>query len=141
MAVQKINQLKNATKIHGMGRSQSAPQYLTALMNTKIVLSPWGHGEACYRDFEALFCGCILLKPDSSFVNCWPDIYQNNKTYIPCKADFSDLQDKVDWIKGHWNQLIDFRHQNLRLVHAAKRPEDFAKHMSKVFHDCMERVI
>ena len=132
--------MKNVTKIARNGRPHPAPQYISELLNTKIVVSPWGHGEACYRDFEALFCGCILLKPDSSFVKCWPDIYDNDKTYIPCKADFSDLQEKVSWIKSNWIKLTEFRERNLNLVLDARKPENFAKHMSRVFNECFKRL-
>jgi len=140
LALKKINELRNVIKIAGNGRLHPAPQYINELLNTKIVVSPWGHGEACYRDFEALFCGCILLKPDSSFVKCWPDIYDNDKTYIPCKADFSDLQDKVNWIKINWVKLTDMRERNMKMVLDARRPENFANHMSEVFNECFKRL-
>lgn len=137
-AVEQIKKLKGASSICFGGRPQTAKNYIISLLNTKIALSPWGHGEACYRDFEAMFCGCVLLKPDSSFVKSWPDIYQNGITYIPCNADFSDLQEKVDWIKGNWSKLADMRKSNLELVIRARRPKEFADHMSGIFHDCLK---
>lgn len=140
LALEKVKMLKKVTSITGSTRLRPLPQYINELLNTKIVLSPWGHGEACYRDYEAMFCGCVLLKPDSGFVNSWPDIFVNDITYIPCKADFSDLQQKIDWIKSNWNGLSDFRERNMRLVLDARKPENFAKHMSDVFNACFKRL-
>ena len=30
-------------------------EYFELLKNSKIALSPWGNGEWCWRDFEAIF--------------------------------------------------------------------------------------
>jgi hypothetical protein len=140
IALQEAKKLNQFSAILASGRPIPQKQYFLDLLNSKIVLSPWGHGEACYRDFEALFCGCILLKPDSNFVECWPDIYVNNETYIPCKPDFSDLKEKIEWIKSNWNKLSDFRERNMLLVKEARRPDNFAEHMSEVFNNCFKRI-
>lgn len=139
LCIEKINSLTGCSVICNSGRTQSFKDYTKSLLNTKIVVSPWGHGEACYRDFEALFCGCVLIKPDTGFVDCWPNIYQNNITYIPCKVDFSDLQEKVDWVKQNWNKLLDQRIMNKELVVNARKPEVFAEHISKILSNCIKR--
>jgi spore maturation protein CgeB len=62
-----------------------------------MVLSPFGWGEVCIRDYEAVACGAMLIKPDMSHVHTNPDIFRANETYVPVKWDFSDLADKVDY--------------------------------------------
>lgn len=50
-------------------------EYMNKLMDAKIVLSPFGWGEYCYRDYEALLCGCIVVKPYFEPVISVPCIY------------------------------------------------------------------
>ena len=38
-------------------------EYYRIMADTKVILSPFGWGEFCYRDYEALLCGCIVVKP------------------------------------------------------------------------------
>ena len=77
--------------------SLSFNKYTKMLNQTAIVPSPFGLGEICYRDFEILFSGCLMIKPDMQHIKTWPNIYIPMETYIPCRWDFSDLEEKVRW--------------------------------------------
>lgn len=50
-------------------------QYNNELVRSRIVLSPFGWGELCFRDFEAVFSGALLMKPDMSHLETWPDVF------------------------------------------------------------------
>ena len=54
------------------------------------MLSPFGWGEVCYRDFEAAIGGSVLIKPDMSHVATWPNIY-TIKSYVPLSWDLNEL--------------------------------------------------
>ena len=71
-------------------------EYNKEIKNVKVILSPYGWGEVCFRDFEAIFNGGVLVKPDMSHIETWPDIFVPNETYIPIKWDGTDLIEKVD---------------------------------------------
>ena len=62
-------------------------------MNSKVLISLYGWGEICYKEFEATICGCCFIMPDMSNIKTWPNIYQNEKTYLPIKWDLSNLED------------------------------------------------
>ncbi|MBE2179498.1 MAG: glycosyltransferase family 1 protein [Chthoniobacterales bacterium] len=70
-------------------------QYAEEMLTSKICVSPFGYGEICWRDFEAVAYGCLLIKPDMGHVESRPDIFQPFKTYIPVAWDFSDLEQKL----------------------------------------------
>lgn len=57
-------------------------EYLDNLLDSKIVLSPWGWGTWCIRDFEALICGCIVIKMPCTNTLTYPDIYHPNKQFF-----------------------------------------------------------
>ena len=71
-------------------------EYMKELENSKIVLSPFGNGEICYRDFEAIINGATLIKPNMSHIKTWPDIYKPGKTYVSVKWDFSNLNEQIE---------------------------------------------
>lgn len=69
----------------------SRKEFYKEMQTIRGVLSPFGWGEICHRDFEAIIYGCTLLKPDMEHVDTFPQIYFKNETYIPIKWDASDL--------------------------------------------------
>jgi hypothetical protein len=71
-------------------------KYYRELANSKIVLSPFGWGEVCFRDFEAILAGALLFKPDMSHLVTWPNVYLPYETYVPLKWDGSDLLEKAE---------------------------------------------
>ncbi len=57
----------------------------------QAVLSPFGWGEVCFRDAEAVIAGAVLVKPLMDHVETWPDIYLPRETYMPVAWDASDV--------------------------------------------------
>lgn len=71
-------------------------QFNRETANSKIVLSPFGWGELCLRDFETVRSGALLLKPDMSHIETWPDVFIPNETYVPFNWDAGDLVEKAE---------------------------------------------
>lgn len=57
--------------------------YIENLKRSNAIVSPFGWGEICYRDFEAFIYGSALIKPNMDHLDTWPNLYKPNKTYIP----------------------------------------------------------
>ena len=70
-------------------------RYLRELGQSKLTFSPFGYGEICWRDYEAMALGSLLLKPDMSHLKVSPNIFIPYETYIPLAWDFSDFDEKV----------------------------------------------
>ncbi|MDA3939476.1 MAG: glycosyltransferase [Spirochaetia bacterium] len=73
-------------------------QYNRELSQSRIVLSPFGWGELCFRDFEAVLSGSLLLKPDMSHLETWPDVFVDGKTYVGFSWNSEDLLEKANTI-------------------------------------------
>ena len=71
------------------------------MRKSKCTLSPFGMGEICYRDFEIIQYGSVMIKPTMSNVITHPNIYIPYETYIPCALDWSDLIEKIEWVKNN----------------------------------------
>ena len=68
------------------------------LQRSTACFSPFGYGELCWRDIEAIAAGAVLIKPDMSHLRTEPNLYRDGETYIACRWDFADLSDKVSEI-------------------------------------------
>lgn len=91
-----VEALEGLTVVTGTGIGHH--RFLAELAQSKICFSPFGYGEVCWRDFEAVMCGAVLLKQDMSHVETEPDIFLPDETYVPVKWDLSDLNEKVRWL-------------------------------------------
>ena len=88
-----------------------APEFITGMVDqtqynretacSRIVLSPFGWGELCLRDFEAVRSGALLLKPDMSHLETWPDIFTDGLTCAAFKWDGSDVVEKARYYLEH----------------------------------------
>ena len=92
--ISEMNPQKRELFLTGMTNQK---QYYRELRNSKIVLSPFGWGEVCFRDFEAILAGALLLKPDMSHLLTWPNVYIPYETYVPLKWDGTDLLEKSEY--------------------------------------------
>jgi hypothetical protein len=75
--------------------------YWRELAASKLCFSPFGYGEITWRDYEAVMCGALLLKPDMAHCETDPDIFVSFETYVPVAWDFSDVADKVRYYLRH----------------------------------------
>lgn len=96
------------------GQRLSTIEYLNTMYNCKIVLAPFGFGEVTPRDLEASMFGCVLIKPDMSHLEMIPNVYIPNQTYVPCKHDFSDINEKIDYVLSDYTNLQKFYTENFR---------------------------
>jgi hypothetical protein len=70
-------------------------EFMRELSASKLCFSPFGYGELCWRDLEAIAAGSVLVKPDMSHLETLPDLYEPGVTYLPCRWDFADLEEVV----------------------------------------------
>lgn len=85
--------LTGVTVLRGAG--VPIAQFLTELRHSKVCFSPFGYGEVCWRDFEAVMSGAVLLKPDMGHIETDPDIFLPWETYVPLAWDLSDLPETL----------------------------------------------
>ncbi|MFG1481079.1 hypothetical protein V5F53_20870, partial [Xanthobacter sp. V4C-4] len=104
-----LSNIENANILIGIGRSLSQENWASILSDTKICVSPYGYGEYSWKDYEALYAGCILIKPTSNFVTTHGfDIYKEGAHCIECKPDFSDLEKIVHEVLNDEEKWANF---------------------------------
>ena len=66
-------------------------QFYLEMAECVASFSPFGWGEVCFRDFESLLAGCVVIKPDCGHFETYPDMYRAGETYASVRWDGSDL--------------------------------------------------
>lgn len=139
MAGKALETLENVPRLVGYGRVLQRATFLQTLTQTKIFLSPFGLGEFSWKDYEAIYAGCVLVKPEADFVTTYGfDIYGKNRYCVSCKHDFSDLKDIVDDIlsnEARYQQLAD--QARAELLKAAEL-ESYATDVAGVIKEAVE---
>jgi hypothetical protein len=129
------------TAIGGIGHARNTYQptaYAKEIRQAKVVLSPWGWCAVCHRDWEALAAGCVLVKPDSSFVESFPDITSIRAPYIPCRLDFADVPAIVEHVVANWEFYRPLRERGLRLAQAALDDTQNAARLQQIIQTICE---
>ena len=71
-------------------------EYVKEIKKAKMVLSPFGWGEICTRDFEAFAYGATLIKPSMEHSITYPNWYIPNETYIPLNWNFDNFSNIIE---------------------------------------------
>lgn len=85
----------------------SRRHYLAEMSNAKLVVSPFGFGEITLRDFEIFMSGSLLLKPDMSNIDTWPNLFVDGETMIAHSWDLEDMEQKIEHILANYDQYLD----------------------------------
>lgn len=80
--------------------------YIRELQQSKVAISPFGWGEKCYRDYETLLAGALLVKPDVSHMETWPDLYRDD-TMVALDWSLKDLHDVLDRVLDDYGDHVE----------------------------------
>lgn len=115
--------------------SVSQAQFNREAAHSRIVLSPFGWGELCLRDFEAVRSGALLLKPDMSHLETWPDVFLPDETYIPFDWDAKTLVSKAE-------EILNDEQKRKKIVYsAAIRYKEALDAMPVRFNSIIEEIL
>jgi len=89
--------------------------YLKECETHLAMLSPFGWGEICYRDFEAALNGMLLIKPSMHHIDTWPNIYTSD-SYLSLPTELSSSM--FDTILNNDLTLYQNRVECSRLIYS-----------------------
>ncbi len=121
-------------------------EYVDALLDTKVVISPWGWSPWCVRDIEALACGCIVVKPECSNLVIYPDIYDASaQLMVWCDLMFDHLSDQLNYIYTHLDEMQDRADRGRQTVLDTQYPNEkihsgWTKVLRRVLENAMDGV-
>ncbi len=127
-------------RVRGLKNVSVTPQgfvnkraYMRELGQSRICFSPFGYGEVCWRDYEAVFSGALLVKPDMSHLVTEPDVFVPHETYVPIRWDFDDLDDVVASFLGDDRRRLEIVHNAWDAMHRYARGGHFVDQLARLF--------
>ena len=112
--------------------------YFNEMSNSKIVVSPFGWGEVNYKDYEAILCGSLLLKPDMSHLKTYPNYFDYDKVLF-YQWDYSDIDEKINDAIMNYEKYVEYAidTQNLYKYYLfdTKAQEEFSKYFYGLIND------
>ena len=130
--------LKEVTDIKCSDVTKKIPHkdYVLEMQSAKSILSPFGWGEICGRDFEAMAYGATMIKQSMEHCCTYPDIYKPWETYVPLKWDFSDYKELISKASSQEYRRIAIQGQNqYRYYFTQQAKMEFAKHIVNEIQD------
>ncbi len=84
--------------------------YGRELRQSRIAASPFGYSEINYKDFEVFLAGGVLLKPDMSHLETWPNYYVAGTTYVAHRWDLADVETQIETILARPDLAMTIAH-------------------------------
>ncbi len=131
-AIESIRAIPNIKAVTDTGLSQA--EYLRELGAAKLCFSPFGFGEVCWRDYEAVMCGALMLKPEMDHVETTPNIFIPYQTYVPIKWDFSDLEEKIVYYLKNDSERMRIAENAYRVIRNYAVSNQFIDHVNAVLN-------
>ncbi len=111
----------------------TAEEYYREMSRSKICVSPFGYGEICWRDFEAILCGSLMIKPNVDHIETTPDIFKPYQTYVPVQWDYSDLEEKCSYYLAHDNERERIVKAAFDVLDSFYKDDEIIKIFAKIF--------
>lgn len=130
-----INTLLNIKLPVIIGNTVNRRKYLKELEYVKTLVSPYGWGEICYRDFEAFIKRNILIKPDMSHLETFPNFYIKDQTYLSISWSMEDLEETLTKVQNNYKELIEIAITGQRsFIELYNNSEMFVNHIKNLIH-------
>lgn len=131
LAEDKLLAITGISTVSGFGITHK--QFMAEMLSSKICFSPFGYGEICWRDIEAIQTGSVLIKPSMEHLEMDPNIHIPYETYIPCEWDFSDLEEKIQMILNDDELRMNVAFNAYSLLQKWVKDKEFVKQFSYLF--------
>lgn len=138
-ALDAVLAIKGRNVVTGVGVGRQ--EFLKELRESKLCFSPFGYGEVCWRDYEAVMTGSLLVKPDMSHLKTEPNIFIPYETYVPVNWEFTDLQEKVEHYLHHHEERNRIAQSAYRVIHEYVREKRFLDFASKILETSLSSLV
>ncbi len=135
-AIEQLSRLPGIRTVLGRGRVFPDQQYRELLQRSRICVSPWGWGETCIRDYEALLAGCVLIKPRTDFIESALPL--DDRHYVACRPDFADLGERVAEVLDQWPVFAARTPELREYVLRARHPDAIADQYATAIRESVE---
>lgn len=122
------------------GNVFSQQQFQDLLTQSKIFVSPYGSGTYSWKDFEAIFAGCVLIKPKADFIAHYGfPIYEPGRFCVQCDPNFVDLGSILVEVLANLDKYSAFAADAQRTLLSACNAEQYSQDLATFFLSVQQR--
>jgi hypothetical protein len=126
IASRAIVDLQGLSTIVGTGRVFPQDIYPSIIQSAKIFVSPYGYGEYSWKDFEAIYAGCVLVKPPMRHIRTGLfDIFDGSH-HLEADLWYSNLHEIVTEVRDNLPDYQERTDRSRREILASREPERMA---------------
>lgn len=100
-------QIRDKLKSFVLTNKLSRRHYYRELQVSKFVISPFGLGEITLKDFEVFLTGGVLIKPDMSHMETWPNLFRDKETMLSFDWNLNHIHQRIEEMIASYKDLID----------------------------------
>ena len=109
-------------------------KFIAELRKSKLVFSPFGYGEVCWRDYEAFATGGLLLKPSMNHLKTFSEDFISGETYIEIPWDYEFISHKVEDCINNYDKFEMVRKQAFFNIQNVIKGSFIPDYIAKNFH-------
>lgn len=109
----------------------SYKEYIKELGESRIIVAPYGFGEICFRELEAMALGTLVVKPQMSHLETYPDLFLPNETFIEVDPDWSNLESTIDQILDNYDKYDHIRKNAYNKFIEGRKQKNINAHIKK----------
>lgn len=118
-------------------KPMSQPEYWNTLFNSKLCISPWGFGAYNWRDYESIYLGALLIKPNTDFLESYSDLYRAGVNYVACNHDFSNFREIIEDCLVNFNSYTHIRKNALQTLNDCYDKKMVAEKFARQLRACI----
>jgi len=123
--------------VAGLHKTKTVAEFYELLQDVRFFVSPYGYGEFANKDYEAILCGCILVKPLAHQLTAFPNIYKPGVSAVDVKGDFSNLDQVLSPLLASLPRAQAIADHALSQLRKFSDPKLVAEHVSAMLHDAV----
>ena len=93
-------------------------EYYLEMQSSRICISPFGYGEICWRDFEAMLCGCLSLSQTWAMLRLVLIYLSPTRPMFQSNGTYADLEEKCSYYLEHDGERQRIVDQAFEVLHS-----------------------
>lgn len=111
-------------------------QFQKEMLKVSAVLSPFGFGEICHRDFEAIVSGAVVIKPEMNHIDTFPNVYIPDETYVPIQWNGEGLEEAESIVQNDELMSRIASSATNYYMEELKKNDDQVQKLIRLIQDC-----
>ena len=128
-------------EINGVSVMAPSRIYLKDLLHYKMLISVEGNDVASGLKWNLFSNSVVLMAPPTKMTYALENLLEQWVHYVPLASDFSDLEEKVDWVLSHEQEAQRIAQRSRQFIHDMFFHPDAQSDSNAILHEIADRYV